>query len=526
MIGTVLDGRYRILKKLGEGGMGEVYLAEHVNLGRKEALKILQPELASDREFVSRFRREARATNRVQHPSIISVYDFGQLPDGRFYLTTEFAEGERVDSVLRRVGAFPVPRALGILAQLADAVSHAHAAGVIHRDLKPENMILVEHRGRADVLKVLDFGIAKIVAPDHAESVQLTRKGQMFGTPVYMPPEQAAGVGVDGRSDIYAIGVIAFELLVGEPPFRGRLMELLRAHATQTPDRPSARRPEAAIPPALDAIVLRCLEKKQDQRYQTAAELLAALERIPGSPSRRTPTDSRSGKKRPWRPADYAGDSETEPGSARNLWDAISHEATSPLMPGLVPTGPTDQAGGSPVEELRAALREAAEALIGLGANDIRLIVSVANLRDAEERLARDETELEAIDTRMADVDQAQRKREGAVRVALADLRFVQAQAKAGEATIDDSLGQQIRDMEARLARLSADYDRDIRALSDRAVSLAAERATAQEQIDVIYDALGRHVDTLVPTFCSDPGMAELAERVKAARQTGGAGGR
>jgi serine/threonine protein kinase len=401
MIGTVLDGRYKILKKLGEGGMGEVSLVEHVNLGRKEALKVLQAELAAEREFVSRFRREARATNRVQHPNIIGVHDFGQLPDGRFYLTMEYADGERVDSVLRRVGAFPVPRALGVLCQLADAVNHAHQQGVIHRDLKPENMILVELRGRPDVLKVLDFGIAKIVAPEHVESVQLTRQGQMFGTPVYMPPEQAAGVGVDGRSDIYAIGIIAFELLVGEPPFRGRLMELLRAHATQAPDRPSARRAQAAIPPALDAIVLKCLEKQQDRRYQTAAELLAALQQVPGAPSRRTPTDSRSGRKRPWRPSDYAAEQETEPGSARQLWDAAALEPTALHAP----FAPAED--GERPEELRASLREAAEALIGAGADDVPLIVTLANLRDAEERLAHGDAELQAIDARMADVDLA-----------------------------------------------------------------------------------------------------------------------
>ncbi|MBI5481290.1 MAG: serine/threonine protein kinase, partial [Deltaproteobacteria bacterium] len=191
MIGTVLDGRYRILKKLGEGGMGEVYLAEHRALGRQEALKILQAELATEREFVSRFRREARATNRVQHPNIIGVYDFGQVPDGRFYLTMEYAEGERLDALLRRVGPLPVSRALGILVQLADAVGHAHGAGVVHRDLKPENMILVEHRGRPDVLKVLDFGIAKIVAPDAPEDddppessrTALTNAGTVVGTP-------------------------------------------------------------------------------------------------------------------------------------------------------------------------------------------------------------------------------------------------------------------------------------------------------------------------------------------------------
>ena len=133
MIGTTLDGRYRILRKLGEGGMGEVYLAEHVNLGRKEALKIIQSSLAGDEQFVARFRREARAMNRLQHPNIVGVHDFGRLPDGRFYLSMEYAEGQRLDAVLRNVGALPVSRALPILGQLAEALGHAHSRGVVHR---------------------------------------------------------------------------------------------------------------------------------------------------------------------------------------------------------------------------------------------------------------------------------------------------------------------------------------------------------------------------------------------------------
>src|SRR5258706_1829378 len=167
MIGTFVDSRYCILRKLGEGAMGEVYLAEHVNLGRKEALKIIRPAHASDPEFVARFRREARATNRVQHPNIVSVYDFSQLPDGRLLLCMEYADGVGLDSVLGEKQRLPLPRAVHVLHQLADAVAHAHACGVVHRDLKPENLILVEHRGRSDVLKVLDFGIAKIVAQDY-----------------------------------------------------------------------------------------------------------------------------------------------------------------------------------------------------------------------------------------------------------------------------------------------------------------------------------------------------------------------
>ncbi len=188
MIGTVLHDRWRILSSLGQGGMGEVFLAEHLELGRKEALKILSPSLAVDPQFVSRFRREARAVNRLRHPNIIAIHDFGQLPDDRFFLSMEYADGESVHRILKREQVLEVPRALHLLGQLAYAVHHAHSRGVVHRDLKPGNLIAV---GDDETLKVLDFGIAKIVASDHAESVALSSTNIVYGTPKYMSPERA-----------------------------------------------------------------------------------------------------------------------------------------------------------------------------------------------------------------------------------------------------------------------------------------------------------------------------------------------
>ncbi|HTM18923.1 MAG TPA: serine/threonine-protein kinase, partial [Kofleriaceae bacterium] len=284
MIGRELQKRYRVLEKLGEGAMGEVYLVEHLGLRRQEAMKVLHAALGDAPDVVARFRREARASNRLEHGNIVGTHDFGRLPDGRFYLTLEYADGEALDMLLRRSGRFPIPRALHVLAQLADAVDHAHSRGVIHRDLKPANMILVERRGHADVLKVLDFGIAKIIAPDYTETVAATADGQVFGTPAYMAPEQVNGPGRDPRIDLYAIGCIAHELVTGDPPFTGKTIEVMNAHLTRPPTRPSERRREAGIPAELDAIVLRCLEKDPDRRFQTAREILTALRQVPGFP--------------------------------------------------------------------------------------------------------------------------------------------------------------------------------------------------------------------------------------------------
>jgi serine/threonine-protein kinase len=283
VIGTLLNDRWRILSRLGRGGMGEVYLAEHVALGRMEAIKLLMPFLAENPQFVSRFRREARAVNRLRHPNIVSLFEFGQLPDDRFYLAMEYAEGESLHQLLKRCELVPVPRALHLLGQLAYAVHHAHSRGVVHRDLKPQNLIVCDSEVGSDVLKVLDFGMAKIVAHDHDESVALSTGEFVYGTPNYLAPERLRGVGNDPRTDIYAIGCIAFELVIGAPPFVGFPKEVVAAHLTEAPDPPSAWRPDLAIPTELDAVILRCLAKKPDDRYQSAADLYAALHKVPGN---------------------------------------------------------------------------------------------------------------------------------------------------------------------------------------------------------------------------------------------------
>ncbi len=275
MIGTVLIDRWRIISELGRGGMGEVWLAENVPLERLEALKILSSTVAVDPQFVSRFRREARAVNRLRHPNIIALFDFGQFPDGRFYIAMEHAEGQNVQQLLRTT-RFTVPRAIRVLDQLAQAVHHAHSRGVVHRDLKPSNLIVAPD----DTLKVLDFGMAKIVAPDHAESVALSTSNVIWGTAKYMSPERATGTGNDPRTDLYAIGCIAYELVTGRAPFLGTAQEILHAHLTQEPAPPSSRRPAGELPPELDPIILRLLAKRPDDRYASAADLYAALHRL------------------------------------------------------------------------------------------------------------------------------------------------------------------------------------------------------------------------------------------------------
>lgn len=279
-LGKTLAGKFRIIDFIGQGGMGTVYLAEHETLPRRFAIKILKNDYLTNELFVERFRREAIAASRVVHPNVVYITDFGRLPEGNFYIVMEFLEGTGLDKLLDSQGRIPLSRALPILIQVADALDHMHKMGVIHRDLKAENVLLVEERNRIDVVKILDFGIARLMVPDCTNS-RITAHGQVFGTPEYMSPEQASDKPLDGRSDIYALGILAFELVTGQPPFVSeKSSDVLHAHIAQMPPAPSSLVPDQLIPRLFDGVVLRCLAKKPTERYATAGEVRAELMRV------------------------------------------------------------------------------------------------------------------------------------------------------------------------------------------------------------------------------------------------------
>ncbi len=271
-----LGGKFRFIKMLGKGVSGEVYLAKNQELGRTEAIKVLAPT-TEDQTFAARFAREAQATLRLDHPNIVRVYECGELPDGRPYMALEYIPGETLAETLAREGRLSSRRTLRIVDQLARAVSHAHERGVIHRDLKPQNVIL----NGDDELKVLDFGLAKIIAPDHHEPVELTGAGDVFGSPVYMAPEQFLGQPPDPRTDVYAIGCIAYEALVGSPPFGGTLIELMQGHTGGDVIAPGDLSQESEISADFDQLVLRCMAKSAAHRYASGADLSRALEQLP-----------------------------------------------------------------------------------------------------------------------------------------------------------------------------------------------------------------------------------------------------
>jgi len=278
LIGTVVDGRYRVEQQIGEGGMGVVYRATHVSLNKALALKVLRGEMAKDAEVVQRFIQEAQAATSIGHENIIDISDFGRLPDGTVYFVMEFLNGQPLNDMIKRGGSIPLGDAVEIIRQIGGALGAAHQRGIVHRDLKPDNIYLVPRGEISNFVKVLDFGIAKV----GGASNKITRTGMVFGTPHYMSPEQAAGQSVDARTDIYALGVIMYEMFTGHVPFDAdTFMAVLTKHMFEKPG-PMSRPGDERSLGALEQITLKALEKKPEHRYQSMAELVDDLERVAG----------------------------------------------------------------------------------------------------------------------------------------------------------------------------------------------------------------------------------------------------
>jgi serine/threonine-protein kinase len=269
-------GQYVLREKIGAGGMGEVYLADHVLLRRPCAIKLIHPSRAGDPAMLQRFEREVRATARLTHPNTVQVFDYGHTPDGTFYYVMEYLPGITLEQLVRRYGPLPLGRAVHFLRQLSGALAEAHAVGLIHRDIKPGNVIVCERGGHHDVAKLLDFGL--VLAQDIGQDGErLTQEGAIAGTPAYVSPEQAAGVeDLDARSDIYSLGCLAYFLLTGQPPFAGRpAMRMLAAHMYEPPASTTTHRPEVSAD--VERVVLRCLAKDPAERYPSIRDLESAL---------------------------------------------------------------------------------------------------------------------------------------------------------------------------------------------------------------------------------------------------------
>jgi tRNA A-37 threonylcarbamoyl transferase component Bud32 len=268
-------GNFQVLSRLGSGGMGSVYLAENPAIGKRVALKVIHPDLARHGEVVQRFMNEARAVNRIGNEHIVEVHDHGKTPSGEYFFFMEYIPGRTLNDVIAEQGALPVPRALHVSAQLADALAAAHAVSIIHRDLKPDNVMLTTRLGDPDFVKVLDFGLAKMMA--ESTDTNLTAQGVVLGTPHYMAPEVCESrKAIDHRADIYSLGVLMFQMMTGRLPFDAPSMGgVLIKHVTEPPPAPRGINP--AIPPSVEQVILRCLAKPPEARFQSMGELRQAL---------------------------------------------------------------------------------------------------------------------------------------------------------------------------------------------------------------------------------------------------------
>lgn len=268
-------GQYRLRRKLGEGGMGDVYLAEHMLLKRPCAVKVIKPERTGDPQALIRFEREVKATAELTHWNTIEIYDYGRTDDGTFYYVMEYLPGLNLDQLVRRHGPLPAGRVIHLLSQTCEALREAHQRGLIHRDIKPANIFAAHRGGVFDVVKLLDFGLARPITDLSDSSV--TAEGTITGSPLFISPELVLGSSeADARSDVYSLGVVAYYLICGVPPFQSeRPMEVMLAHARDEPPAPTVH--QQNVPDDLASLILRCLEKDPNDRFQTMADLLEAL---------------------------------------------------------------------------------------------------------------------------------------------------------------------------------------------------------------------------------------------------------
>jgi serine/threonine-protein kinase len=299
LIGQLVASRYRVLAQLGEGGMGNVYRAVQESIEKKVALKVLKAEYSSSPDMVVRFHREAVSACRIKHPNVVDVFDLGQLADGRFYIAMDLLEGRDLGQVITSGGPLLPARAVHIALQICRALNAAHQSGIVHRDLKPENIFLHRTSDGDEIVKIVDFGIAHLLAKSAGQSTppprvpsvpddepangadgdrKLTRVGTVFGTPEYMAPEQAEGVHIDHRADIYAAGIIFYKMLTGRVPFTGTsFLEIISKHVGEDPPRMSKVNPELAIPKELEQVVLKALAKRPEDRFENMARFAQAI---------------------------------------------------------------------------------------------------------------------------------------------------------------------------------------------------------------------------------------------------------
>ncbi len=459
LIGTRLGDRMTLIQEIGRGGMGTVYRARHEILERDFAVKILRSDMRRDPVVVERFKREARAASRLEHPNVVFISDFDQLPDRRFYIVMEFISGKSLRDILNSDGPMNVTRVCAILSQIADALDYAHEQGVIHRDLKSENIILTLSRGR-EVAKILDFGLAKLVS-DALDMQSITNQGQIFGTPETMAPEQITGGPIDQRVDIYAMGVLTYELLVGKPPFSGHMLQVLMAHKKQAPPKPSAER--KGVPPELDELVIRCMAKDPSGRYSRASELVAVYQSV-------------------MQQASMAANKKTQPPIVPQRQGVSSVRMDSAL----------DERGVLELK-LHESVLEVAEHLRDRNLGSAHITQVLAAILEQEERIMDLRNQKHLLQTQLDSIEVSGRERAARLRHAIISLTLEtkgNLDGAAAPAKLAEDVRYQIVELERRLSEVISDQERSEKELEKQLNRLVQDLQTAEHEIRKHRDGL------------------------------------
>jgi len=501
LIGHIFAGRFELVELVGSGGMGEVYVAEHAALGRRFAIKVLHEAVESDPVLVERFRREAQATSRLNHPNIVVINDFGRAKSGQFYLVMEYIDGPSLQDVILEVapGRMPMLRGLSILAQICRAVGAAHKLGVVHRDLKPENTLLARDAVGNDLVKILDFGLAKMMA--EADMTALTKQGDIFGTPAYMSPEQARGDpdAVDHHTDIYSLGVMGYELVAGRLPFIAKsIPKLLIAHQRDTPAPPSTHLDPGAepIPSDVERVILACLRKRSQHRPHAAADLLKVIE--PHLMAMRKAQTKIVPNLLAALAADDVADDWDE--STVSADDSDGHVTIA--MPSHVAALP-ESADGEVVRkewywsQVVKLSKELGAYLLEMRLDPPQLREALGSLAQIEESADGLQTEIVVAEERLKELDGVMRESMVRVRSAVVDLSM--ERSRLMEHTVDSpqsvDLDFQIATLEARLGEIfrqkdgkEADFEKAIRAREERHHHLREQQSDGEVSLIHLLD--------------------------------------
>ncbi len=487
---------YELVKLIGEGGMGQVYLARHKGLDRMEALKVLSSRVAKAKDFGARLRREARAASMLPHPNIVAVFGLGRLDDGRYYLAMEYLAGETLEAMVDREGALPDALSLRLLYQLASAMAEAHKQSVVHRDIKPANIMVVDQNSGAPNIKVLDFGLAKIINPSYVDSVRSSVAGSLYGTPGFMAPERIQGIPSVPNMDVYSYGCVAYNLVTGRPPFVGRPMDVLNAHQRDKPVPPSER---CGVNKDLEEIIMCCLSKEPKERLKDGTALCRAIESVPGF-------SAQEAKRR----SSLSGSLDVAVGTADTLRpsEKLNHNTLVDMRVGPALAHTYDISSSTAQADYQKALLTLAKGVVEGGCSDTNLVMCFASLHQAEESCEKHTARLSQLFDKGEKLEQKFRKDQSALRFELNDLIFEAAESRG---RLDENkLEAMANDLTEDLMRVEYKYERALREIVDAEVTETAQRNALEEDMEDQYSKLLRLVDCNIESVTLTPAMESL----------------